>query len=51
METEGGGVTLWQRMEGADLPAQVDVKLSEFLAQAGGGTWWKNNFQHVCPPL
>lgn len=35
----GGADVLWQRMEGADLPPQMEVKLSESLAPAGGGTW------------
>ena len=32
----GRDVALQQRMEGADLPAQMEEKLSEFLALAGG---------------
>lgn len=52
METEGGGdVALWQRMEGAGIPAQMEVKLSEFLALAGRGVGWKHNLPTHYPLL
>ena len=52
METKGG--TLLYRMEGTDLPAQMEVNLSELLAFAAGGNGgvkgrWKNKFQRVYP--
>lgn len=45
----GRDAALWQRMNSSDLPAQMEVKLSEVLALAGGGKQWKNNFQRVYP--
>lgn len=41
---KGRDVALWRRVNSADLPAHMKVKLLEFLKMAGGGKQWKNDF-------